>query len=246
MGMVLVGVNVSHSELSKWAMRSFVDYNAIPMKNRPEQKATYTGGDLRQDGPSPFCHVAVGLESCAWGQQELAPFALLQTILGGGNATDTSPGAARGRLGTGIVKQNPCVESCSAFGTSYSASGLFGVYGVSHADKAGEMTTAVLKALAGLGTVSKDELATAKTVLKGQLFRQVDDDSVLMQDLGTQLLLSGKYGSAADFAKIIDGVTEAQVTTAAKKLLSPKPTVAAYGDTHTVPHYSAVEAALKA
>merc|ERR1712232_676340 len=175
--MVLVGVNVAHSELSKWAMRSFVDYNAIPMKSRPEQKASYTGGDLRQDGASPFCHVAVGLESCAWGQQELAPFALMQTILGGGNAAATSPGAARGRLGTGIVRQNPFVESCSAFNTSYSDSGLFGVYGVSHADKAGEMTTAVLKALTGLGNVSKDELATAKTVLKGQLFRQVDDDS---------------------------------------------------------------------
>merc|ERR1712032_1603122 len=79
--MVLVGINVSHSELSKWAMRSFVDYNAIPMKKRDEPKALYTGGDLRQEGPSPYCHVAVGLESSAWGQQELAPFALLQTIL---------------------------------------------------------------------------------------------------------------------------------------------------------------------
>jgi len=244
--MVLVGVNVAHSELSKWAMRSFVDYNAIPMKSRPEQKASYTGGDLRQDGSSPFCHVAVGLESCAWGQQELAPFALLQTILGGGSAADTAPGAARGRLGTGIVRQNPFVESCAAFNTSYSDSGIFGVYGVSHPDKAGDMTTAILKALSGLSSVSADELSKAKTALKGQLFRQVDDDSVLMQDLGNQLLLSGKYGSAADFAKIIDGVTEGQVTTAAKKLLSSKPTVAAYGDTHTVPHYSAVEAALKA
>merc|ERR1712217_765898 len=203
-------------------------------------------GDLRQEGPSPFCHVAVGLESCAWGQQELAPFALLQTILGGGNAADTAPGAARGRLGAGIVKQNPFVESCVAFNTSYSDSGIFGVYGVSHPDKAGEMTTAILKALTGLSSVSADELSKAKVGLKGQLFRQVDDDSVLLQDLGNQLLLSGKYGSAADFAKIIDGVTEAQVTTAAKKLLSSRPTVAAYGDTHTVPHYSAVEAALKA
>merc|ERR1711920_966243 len=188
--MVLVGVNVSHSELSKRAMRSFVDYNAIPMKSRPEQKASYTGGDLRQDGPSPFCHVAVALESCAWGQQELAPFAVLQTILGGGNAADTAPGAGRGRLGTGIVKQNPFVESCAAFNTSYSDSGIFGVYGVSHPDKAGDMTTAILKALTGLGSVSADELTKAKNALKGQLFRQVDDDSVLMQDLGNQLLLS--------------------------------------------------------
>merc|ERR1719439_260950 len=36
--MVLVGVNVAHDELSKWAMRSFADYNAIPMKARTEAK----------------------------------------------------------------------------------------------------------------------------------------------------------------------------------------------------------------
>ena len=41
--MVLVGVNVSHAELSKWAMRSFADYNAIPMKARDMAKSTYTG-----------------------------------------------------------------------------------------------------------------------------------------------------------------------------------------------------------
>merc|ERR1712137_1153373 len=184
--MVLVGVNVAHSELSKWAMRSFVDYNAIPMKSRAEQKATYTGSDLRQDGPSPFCHVAVGLESCAWGQQELAPFAVLQTVLGGGNAADTAPGACRGRLGTGIVKQNPFVESCVAFNTSYSDSGLFGVYGVSHPDKAGEMCTGIAKTLTGLKSVSGEELSKAKAVLKGNLLRQLDDDTVLMQDIGTQ------------------------------------------------------------
>merc|ERR1712176_1675203 len=70
--MVLVGVNVAPEELSKWAMRSFVDYNAIPMKERPETKATYTGGDLRMDGPSPFCHVAVGLASSGINSSDLA------------------------------------------------------------------------------------------------------------------------------------------------------------------------------
>merc|ERR1719277_2536080 len=74
--MVLVGVNVAHSELSKWAMRSFADYNAIPLKKREEAKAVYTGGDLRMEGSAPFCHVAIALESTPWGQKELAPVTL--------------------------------------------------------------------------------------------------------------------------------------------------------------------------
>lgn len=245
--MVLVGVNVDHAEFSKWAMRSFADYNAIPLRKRAEETAKYTGGDLRAEGSSPFCHVAIGLESAAWGAKDLAALTVLQTVLGGGSAVGSNPGSGvTSRLATQVVQQNPFVESCAAFNTSYSDSGLFGVYGVCHPDKAGEMVSGIAKTMTGLKSVSKDELARAKAVLKGNLHRQLDDDTVLMQDIGTQLLTSGRYNSVSDFAKAIDGVTEASVSSAATKLLASKPTVAAYGDTHSVPHLSAVEALLKA
>eukprot|EP00933_Yihiella_yeosuensis_P079786 TRINITY_DN93208_c0_g1_i1.p1 TRINITY_DN93208_c0_g1~~TRINITY_DN93208_c0_g1_i1.p1 ORF type:complete len:545 (+),score=156.78 TRINITY_DN93208_c0_g1_i1:97-1635(+) len=245
--MTLVGVNVSHAELSKWAMRSFADYNAIPMKKRDAVKASYTGGDLRIDGSSPFCHLALGFESVAFGQAELAPVALLQTILGSGSASGRGiGGGVTSRLSTQVVKQNAAVESCAAFNTSYSDSGIFGVYGVSQAEKAGDMAKAIAKSMGGLTSVSKDELAKAKAMLKGKMFRQADNDSELMKDMGQQLLMTGKYASPSDFAKIIDGVSEGEVTAAAKKILSSKLTVAAYGDTHAVPHYAAMEAAFKA
>jgi len=245
--MVLVGVNVAHSDLSKWAMRSFADYNAIPMKKRDQAKAVYTGGDLRREGPSPFCHVAVALQSVAWGQAEIAPVSVLQTILGGGTAVANVPGSGTtSRLATQVVKQNPYVESCSAFSTSYSDTGLFGVYGVSQPNQAGEMVSAITKSLAGLKSVGADELARAKAMLKGNLHRQMDDDSQLMQDMGTQVLLSGRYTSSSDYCKVIDKVTEADVVAVANKLLASRATVAAYGDTHAVPHLSVVEAALKA
>merc|ERR1712187_225522 len=99
---------------------------------------------------------------------------------------------------------------------------------------------------AGLGSVSAGELSKAKAVLKGNLLRQLDDDVMLMKDMGTQLLTSGRYSSVSDFSKAIDGVTEADVTGAAQKLLASKPTLVACGDTHTVPHLSALESMLKA
>jgi len=244
--MVLVGVNVEHSELSKWAMRSFADYNAIPLKDRSETSSVYTGGDLRVEGSSPFCHLAIGLESSPWGQQDLAPFAILQELLGGGNAVVGAPGVGlTSRLSQQIVQQNPYVESCAAFSTSYSDSGLFGVYGVAHPEKAGEMAMSILKVLGGLTEVSELELYKAKAMLKGKLHRQVDEDQVLMQDMAQQLMLGNQYGSPKDFAALIDAVTVDEVTAAGRKMLSSKPTIAAYGDIHTVPHYSAVEAVLR-
>eukprot|EP00406_Dinophysis_acuminata_P004131 CAMPEP_0179231460 /NCGR_PEP_ID=MMETSP0797-20121207/11355_1 /TAXON_ID=47934 /ORGANISM="Dinophysis acuminata, Strain DAEP01" /LENGTH=530 /DNA_ID=CAMNT_0020938549 /DNA_START=61 /DNA_END=1653 /DNA_ORIENTATION=+ len=244
--MVVVGVNVEHSELAKWTMRAFADYNAIPMKSREKSKPAYTGGDLRLEGPSPFCHLAVGFESVPWGQGELAPIALLQTLLGGGSKASTALGSGvTSRLSAQVLKPNPDIESCAAFNTSYSDSGMFGVYGVSHPDRAGNMTAAMVKTLKSLTSVTHDELSKAKGMLKGKIFRQADDGASLMQDLGQQLLLSGTYGSAMDFAKLIDGVTESQVTAAASKILRSKLTLAAYGDTHAVPHYAAVEAQMK-
>lgn len=245
--MVLVGVNVAHAELSKWAMRSFADYNAIPMKPRPETKAAYTGGDLRAESASPYCHFAIGLESAPWGQADLAPITLLQTILGGGSASGSAAvsGSSLSRLSTEVLQQSPYVESCSAFNTSYSDSGLFGAYTVVAPEKAGEAAQAVAATMSGLTSVSSDEVSIAKKILIGNIHRQSDDASSFMKDMGTQLLLSGRYGSAADFARAIDGVTADEVAAAARKLLSSKPAVAACGDTHTMPSYAAVEASLK-
>jgi len=103
----------------------------------------------------------------------------------------------------------------------------------------------ILQVLGGLTEVSEMELNKAKAMLKGKLYRQVDEDQVLMQDMAQQLMFGNQYGSPKDFAGLIDAVTVAEATAAARKLLSSKPTIAAYGDTHTVPHYSAVEAALR-
>mmetsp|Transcript_61749 Transcript_61749/g.147317 ORF Transcript_61749/g.147317 Transcript_61749/m.147317 type:complete len:530 (-) Transcript_61749:126-1715(-) len=243
--MVLVGVNVSQEELSKWAMRSFVDYNAIPLKKREEVKASYTGGSIFLDGSSPYCHLAVGLESVGWGSPDLPAVTLLQTLLGGGSTVSTAPGSgATSRLSKQILKQSPYVESCSAFSTTYTDSGIFGLYGVSQPAQAGDMAMAMVKSITGLGSISADELSSAKGMLKGKLLRQVDDNFTLMQDIGTQVLLSGRYATVQDFAKAIDAVSADQVAAAAKKLLSSKPTVVAYGDTHAVPHYSKIEAAL--
>lgn len=245
--MVLVGVNVEHADLAKWAMRSFADYNAIPMKERPATKAKYTGGDLRADATTPFCHVALALESCAFGARELAPITLLQTILGGGNAVRQDVGTGvTSRLSSQIVANSPHVESLSAFNTSYSDSGLFGVYGVCQPQNADLLVADITKVLHGMKDIGKDELARAKAMLKGNLYRQADDDIQLLDEIGSQVLLSGTYRSAGEFASAVDKVTEADIKAAATKLLSGRPTLAAIGDTHAVPHYSAVEKALKA
>jgi len=242
--MVLTGVNVSHDELTKWAMRSFVDYNAIPLKDRTVAKATYTGGACNMDGDSPFCHLAIGFESAAYGK-DLPATSVLRALVGAGSAAVKVPGSGlTSRLGQ-VTAQNAAIESTSAFNSTYSDGGLFGVYTVCEPTAAGAVATEIAKVLAGLTNISTEEVNKAKAMLKGDLLRQVDDSNVLMKDMGTQMLLSGKYAGPAEFCAVIDGVTASQVSAVAKSILASKPTVVAFGDTHAVPHYTTIEAALK-
>lgn len=229
--MVLCGVNVEHAELGKWAMRSFADYNAIPLSDRASTAAQYTGGSVSVDGVSPYCHLAVGLESAAWGQADSAAAGVLQTV-------------ATLRLQAQVLEQNPYVESCVAFNTSYSDSGVAGAYGVCHADHAASMADGICDVLRGTASVGADELATAKAIFKGQMLRDLDEYDNILHDMGQQLLLSGAYGSAAELAQLVDGVTTADVEAMAKRQLGSKPSVAAFGGNHNVPHLSTFEAAL--
>merc|ERR1719515_524793 len=158
--MAFVGVNVSHEELSKWVMRSFADYNAIPLKARTS-KAAYSGGYSLEEGSSPFCHLAIGFESGSWGS-DTAAIQVLQAVLGGTSAAGGVGSGVTTRLGAQVVKQSPYVESSSAFNIAYSDTGVFGVYTVCEGDKAGEVTASVVKTLAGLSSVKGDELSKAK------------------------------------------------------------------------------------
>jgi processing peptidase subunit alpha len=244
--MALVGVNVSHEELGKWAMRSFADYNAIPLKERAATPAVYTGGDTRSDGATPFCHVAIGLESPALQAKGHAAAAVLRTLLG--EASPSASGFDHGtasRLATQIVRQNASVESCGAFQLSYSDSGIFGVHTVVHPNHAAEVITAVCNSLKGLQSISADELKQAKNILRTKIHLQADDSALFLQDLGTQLVTSGTYSSPANASAAIEAVTENDVAAAAKQIIQSKPSVAAFGDTHQVPHYSVIEAALR-
>merc|ERR1712137_1227691 len=205
------------------------------------------GGDMRMDGASPFCHVAIGLESVALSSAEVPVVSILQTLLGGGHASQTHlGGGSLSRLNARVIKQNPYVESCTAFSTSYSDGGLFGVYGVAQAEKGAELCNSLTASLTGLKSITAEELNGAKAVLKANLLRQADDDATFLQDLAQQLLFAGGYASPSAFAKAVDGVTVEQAQAVATKLLGSRPTLAAFGDVHAVPHYGSVEAALRA
>jgi processing peptidase subunit alpha len=243
----LVGVNVDHDELCKWVMRAYAEYTPIQNMDRSQTKPMYTGGAhlSEEESLAHSVHVAVGFGCDGWNSSDLVPVTVLQTLLGGGGAF-SSGGPGKGmhsRLYTEVMQQHHFVENCMAFNEQYSDAGLFGIYMSGAAQDAGKLVEIIHQQLKGLGKFSGEELKRAKNLLKGTVYTHSDNPRVLMEDIGRQVLMSGKVQTASDFAAQIDKVTEADLARVAKKLVSQPVTYVVHGNTKFAPHANAVQAA---
>jgi len=222
--MVMVGINVDHAELSKWTMRSFAEYNAIPMKSRPDTNPAYTGGDCRIEAPGP-CTIALGFEGVPDSSEDKAAVMVIEALLGAGSQS------LLGKAGI----------AAEASATFYSDTGLLSITGTCEPSKAADYISTLATVLKG--TPAAGDVAKAKAYAKSLLALRSEDKSYLVDSLGSSLIASNTCGSVADLQKAIDGVSD--ISGAAKKIFGSKPTVVAYGDIYNVPHYAAIEAALK-
>jgi processing peptidase subunit alpha len=244
---VFVGVNVDHGELTKWCMRAFAEYTPIQHYDRHDPKAVYTGGaNLSEDESlGHSVHVALAYGSEGWNAADLVPVTVLQTLLGGGGAF-SSGGPGKGmhsRLYVNVMQQNHFVENCVAFNEQHSDGGLFGIYLSGHAQDAEKLVQIAQAQFKTLNKFTAEEVNRAKNSLKGTIFTHSDNPKVLLEDMGRQLLMSGKVQTAQDFAAQIDKVTEADLVRVAKKLMAQPVTYVAHGNTQFAPHPNAVQAA---
>jgi len=207
-------------------MRSFAEYNAIPMSKRADAKPTYTGGYSYVDAEGPAT-IALGFEGVADGSPDKPAMMVLEALLSAGTSS---------LLG----KAGMAAEASSIY---YSDTGLFTIVGSCDGAKAGDYIKTIATVLKTAPAAA--DVAKAKATAKSLLALKAEDKSALVDMLGTSLLVGGSCGSVGDLQKAIDGVNDAAVASVAKKMLASKPTVVAYGDIYAVPHYSAIEAALK-
>lgn len=246
--MILVGVNVDHDELCKWTARAFAESKGVPLKERREESPKYTGGEVRIACQNPLCHFMLGWESKGWMDRDLAALTVLQMLLGGGGSFSTG-GPGKGmhtRLFTEVLNRYHWVESCQANSMMYSDSGIFSIYGTVLPQHAGDFVTIVSRIISSLASFSQIEVQRAKNALKSGIYMNLETKSVMMEDVGRQLVMGGKVGSASDFAQMIDAVTAHDLTAAAARCLSSQLTMVVYGDIASAPSYAQVEAVIKA
>ncbi|XP_075949509.1 cytochrome b-c1 complex subunit 2, mitochondrial isoform X1 [Anarhichas minor] len=226
--MALVGLGVDHTVLTQVGEQFL---NIRSGAGTTGATAQYRGGEIRLPSTGSLLHSAVVSQSAAAGSSEALAFSVLQHLLGAGLHVKRGS-CASGKLVQGVAQATADPFDVSAFNTSYSDSGLFGVYTISQPAAAGDVIKAALaevKAVADGGVTAAD-LTRAKAQLKGQFLMSLETSEGFLEAMGTQALAEGSYRSAEEVSKNIDNVSLTDVANAAKTFVTGKKTMASSGN----------------
>lgn len=216
--MVLVGAGcVDHDEMVRLALEKF---GHVPLSDSPKPLGTprtslpvFTEGEVRCHDPSlPNTYLAVTLEGCSWSDKDYLSALVAQAIVG---QWDRGTNVISCPLAQAVSNNdNYLCNSFMSFSTSYADTGLWGVYLVVDAKSSvAPAVDAVVGEWLRLknGQFSDEEVETAKAQLKGSLIMGLDGTTALAEDIGRQVVTTGKRVPPDEVVALVDAISKQDV-----------------------------------
>ncbi|KAK4177731.1 Metalloenzyme, LuxS/M16 peptidase-like protein [Triangularia setosa] len=248
--MVLVGAGgVPHEQLVEMADKYFA---GLPSKS-PEsaayllskKKADFIGSDVRiRDDTIPTANIAIAVEGVSWNDPDYFTALVTQAIVGN---YDKALGNAphQGSKLSGIVHKNDLATSYMSFSTSYSDTGLWGIYMVTdNLANVDDLVHFSLREWTRLcSSVTPAEVERAKAQLKASILLSLDGTSAVAEDIGRQIVNTGRRMSPGEIERVIDAITEKDVMEFAnKKIWDQDIAISAVGSIEGLFDYSRIRA----
>ncbi|CAN9512920.1 unnamed protein product [Ophioblennius macclurei] len=260
--MVLAGVGIEHEQLVECARKYLLGvtpvWGASSATNVDLSVAQYTGGIVKMEkdmsdvslGPTPIpelTHIMIGLESCSFLEEDFIPFAVLNMMMGGGGSFSAG-GPGKGmftRLYLNVLNRHHWMYNATAYHHSYEDSGLLCIHASADPRQVREMVEIITREFIQMaGNAGEMELERAKTQLKSMLMMNLESRPVIFEDVGRQVLSTGKRKLPHELCDLISNVTAGDIKRVTTKMLRSKPAVAALGDLTELPSYEHIQAAL--
>jgi processing peptidase subunit beta len=227
--MVLAGAGgVTHSELVKLAEKHFsslpVSSNPIPLGRQAHTKPTFVGSEVRiRDDEIPTANIAIAVEGVGWSSPDYFPMMVMQSIFGNWDRSLGLSSLTSSRL-SHIISQHNLANSFMSFSTSYSDTGLWGIYLVSeNLVNLDDLVHFTIKEWTRMSIGPTDvEVERAKSQLKAGLLLGLDGTTAIAEDIGRQLVTSGKRMTPQQIESTIDAVTPDEIKRVASKYLWDK------------------------
>ena len=224
--MVLVGTGgVTHSELTKLAEKHFsslpVSSNPIPLGRSSHPTTRFVGSEVRiRDDTMPTANIAIAVEGVGWKSPDYFPMLVLQSIFGNWDRSLGASPLLSSRL-SHIVSSNNLANSFMSFSTSYSDTGLWGIYLVTeNLMNVDDLVHFTLKEWTRMSTSPlENEVERAKSQLKASLLLGLDGTTAIAEDIGRQLVTSGRRFTPKQIENAVDAVTPAEIQRVAQKYL---------------------------
>uniref|UniRef100_A0A8C7HL32 Mitochondrial-processing peptidase subunit alpha n=1 Tax=Oncorhynchus kisutch TaxID=8019 RepID=A0A8C7HL32_ONCKI len=258
--MVLAGVGIEHEQLVACARKYLLNVKPVWGASTPTNVdlsvAQYTGGIMDKDmsdvslGPTPIpelTHIMIGLESCSFLEDDFIPFAVLNMMMGGGGSFSAG-GPGKGmftRLYLNVLNRHHWMYNATSYHHSYEDTGLLCIHASADPRQVREMVEILTREFIQMaGTAGEMELERAKTQLKSMLMMNLESRPVIFEDVGRQVLATGKRKLPHELCYLISNVTASDIKRVTTKMLCSKPAVAALGDLTEMPSYEHIQAAL--
>jgi len=227
--MVLVGAGgVDHGELVKLAEKHFsslpVSQNPIPFGRLSPTKPTFVGSEVRiRDDEIPTANIAIAVEGVGWSSPDYFPMMVMQSIIGNWDRSLGLASLNSSRL-SHIVSQHNLANSFMSFSTSYSDTGLWGIYLVSeNLLNLDDLVHFTLKEWTRMSIgPSEVEVERAKSQLKAALLLALDGSTAIAEDIGRQIVTSGKRLTPQQIESAVDAVTADEIKRVASRYLWDK------------------------
>jgi processing peptidase subunit beta len=227
--MVLVGSGgVPHEKLVELAEKNFSGLPSKGPENHAYQlskkKADFIGSDVRvRDDTMGTANVAIAVEGVSWNSDDYFTALVAQAIVGN---YDKAMGNAphQGSKLSGYVHKHDLANSFMSFSTSYSDTGLWGIYLVTdQITRLDDLVHFALREWIRLcNNVSEAEVERAKAQLKASILLSLDGTTAVAEDIGRQLITTGRRMLPGEIERQINAITEKDIMDFANRKLWDK------------------------
>ncbi|KAJ1961705.1 Mitochondrial-processing peptidase subunit beta [Dispira parvispora] len=244
--MVLVGAGaVQHEQLVELADKHFGKLQTTASGANPESLKTpnFVGSEvLIRNDDMDTAHIALAVEGVGWSDPDYFTMLLMQAIVGNWDRSLGASFNSSSRLSQ-VVGPRQIANSYMSFNTSYSDTGLWGIYLTSQART--ELDDVVYFAIQEWNrlfvAVTEAEVTRAKQQLKAALVFGLDGTTAVAEDIGRQLLTTGRRLSPQEVAAKIDSITVNDVRrVTGEKIWDREVAVVGVGPTEGMPDFTRV------
>ena len=253
--MVLAGAGaVDHEKLVEIAQKYFghieKSQSPVPLGSpRGPLPVFHRGERLIAENSLPTTHIAIALEGVSWSAPDYFVALTTQAIVGNWDRAVGTGTNSPSPLAVAASNNGALANSYMSFSTSYADTGLWGMYIV--ADSKEHNTKLIIDEIMKewrrikAGDISDGEVSRAKAQLKAALLLSLDGSTAIVEDMGRQIVTTGKRLSPEEVFEKVDKITKDDIVTWANYRLKNKPvSIVGLGNIKSIPHVDYLEKAL--